>query len=67
MGFNTLLVELRHIMQVVVEAGDQLILQATLTRALRGIWKFDTEALVDGQVVCAANMMVAPKDKACSV
>ncbi len=47
-----------------VEAGDQLILQATLTRALRGIWKFDTEALVDGQVVCAANMMVAPKDKA---
>ena len=43
-----------------VEPGDQLILKATLTRSLRGIWKFATVAEVDGVEVTSAEMMVAP-------
>jgi 3-hydroxyacyl-[acyl-carrier-protein] dehydratase len=43
-----------------VQPGDQLILKATLTRSLRGIWKFSTAAEVDGVVVASADMMVAP-------
>jgi 3-hydroxyacyl-[acyl-carrier-protein] dehydratase len=44
-----------------VVPGDQLVLKATLERALRGIWKFSTVAEVDGQVVASAKMMVAPE------
>ena len=44
-----------------VEPGDQLVLKATLDRALRGIWKFTTVAEVDGRVVASARMMVAPE------
>jgi 3-hydroxyacyl-[acyl-carrier-protein] dehydratase len=44
-----------------VVPGDQLILHATLARALKGIWKFETQALVDGQEVASAEMMVAPE------
>lgn len=44
-----------------VEPGDQLVLKATLDRALRGIWKFTTAAEVDGKVVASAKMMVAPE------
>ncbi|HSN71641.1 MAG TPA: 3-hydroxyacyl-ACP dehydratase FabZ [Steroidobacteraceae bacterium] len=43
-----------------VEPGDQLMLNATLERAIRGIWKFSTEATVGGVVVSSAEMMVAP-------
>ena len=43
-----------------VEPGDQLVLHATLERAIRSIWKFSTEATVDGTVVASAQMMVAP-------
>jgi 3-hydroxyacyl-[acyl-carrier-protein] dehydratase len=43
-----------------VQPGDQLILKATLERALRGIWKFTTVAEVDGAEVASAEMMVAP-------
>ena len=43
-----------------VQPGDQLILIAEFRRAVRGIWKFDTRAEVDGVKVCAAEMMVAP-------
>jgi 3-hydroxyacyl-[acyl-carrier-protein] dehydratase len=43
-----------------VEPGDQLILKATLTRSIRGIWKFSTVAEVDGAEVASAEMMVAP-------
>ena len=43
-----------------VEPGDQLILKATLTRSIRGIWKFSTVAEVDGVEVTSAEMMVAP-------
>jgi len=44
-----------------VEPGDQVILTATLERAMKGIWKFSTAALVDGVEVCSAEMMVAPE------
>jgi 3-hydroxyacyl-[acyl-carrier-protein] dehydratase len=47
-----------------VEPGDQLILIAEFQRAMRGIWKFRTRALVDGFEVCSADMMVAPETKA---
>jgi 3-hydroxyacyl-[acyl-carrier-protein] dehydratase len=40
--------------------GDQLELKATLERRIRTIWKFSTAALVDGQEVCTAAMMVMP-------
>ena len=46
-----------------VEPGDQLLLKATLERAIRGIWKFSTIAEVDGVVVASATMMVAPEVK----
>jgi len=44
-----------------VEPGDQLILTAKLERAFKGIWKFSTIALVDGNEVAHAEMMVAPE------
>jgi 3-hydroxyacyl-[acyl-carrier-protein] dehydratase len=44
-----------------VEPGDQLVLKATLERAIRGIWKFSTMAEVDGKEVASATMMVAPE------
>jgi 3-hydroxyacyl-[acyl-carrier-protein] dehydratase len=43
-----------------VVPGDQIILKATLERALRGIWKFSTVAEVDGEEAVTAEMMVAP-------
>jgi 3-hydroxyacyl-[acyl-carrier-protein] dehydratase len=46
-----------------VEPGDRLVLKATLERAIRGIWKFDTIAEVDGTVAASATMMVAPEVK----
>jgi 3-hydroxyacyl-[acyl-carrier-protein] dehydratase len=45
-----------------VVPGDQIILKATLQRALRGIWKFATIAEVDGKEVVGAEMMVSPGD-----
>lgn len=45
-----------------VVPGDQVILKATLERALRGIWKFATVAEVNGEEAVSANMMVAPGD-----
>jgi 3-hydroxyacyl-[acyl-carrier-protein] dehydratase len=47
-----------------VEPGDQLILNAEFKRAMRGIWKFETVATVDGREVCSAEMMVTPEAKA---
>ena len=46
-----------------VEPGDQLILKVHFRRALKGIWKFDGVAEVDGKVVASAEMMVAPEIK----
>ena len=45
-----------------VEPGDQLILEATLTRSKRGIWMFSTEAKVDGKVVTSADMMCTARE-----
>jgi len=45
----------------VVEPGDQLILTAKLERAIRGIWKFSTVALVGDLEAASADMMVAPE------
>ena len=41
--------------------GDQLILKATVQRALKGIWKFETMAMVGDTEVAHAEMMVAPE------
>jgi 3-hydroxyacyl-[acyl-carrier-protein] dehydratase len=46
-----------------VVPGDRLVLKATLERAIRGIWKFTTVALVNGEEVACATMMVAPEVK----
>jgi 3-hydroxyacyl-[acyl-carrier-protein] dehydratase len=46
-----------------VVPGDQLVLKATLERAMRGIWKFETVAEVGGAVATSATMMVAPEVK----
>ena len=46
-----------------VVPGDQLVLKATLERAIRGIWKFGTVAEVDGKEAASAKMMVAPEVK----
>lgn len=39
--------------------GDQLHLKATVTRVMRGIWKYETIAEVDGAEVTAAKIMIA--------
>ena len=44
-----------------VEPGDQLILTVSLERALKGIWKFSSAALVGETEVAHAEMMVAPE------
>ena len=44
-----------------VVPGDQLLLTAQLERSLRGIWRFQTVALVGDQEVAHAQMMVAPE------
>jgi 3-hydroxyacyl-[acyl-carrier-protein] dehydratase len=46
-----------------VEPGDQLILQVTLMRAFKGIWKFNCVAEVEGREVASADIMVAPETK----
>jgi 3-hydroxyacyl-[acyl-carrier-protein] dehydratase len=45
-----------------VVPGDQLILEAEYVNNKRGIWKFSCRALVDGDVVCSANVTCAEKD-----
>ena len=43
-----------------VEPGDQLILQATFERNVKGIWRCATGASVAGQEVANAHIMIAP-------
>jgi 3-hydroxyacyl-[acyl-carrier-protein] dehydratase len=43
-----------------VGPGDQLILQATLERNLRGIWKLTAVASVDGAEAASAELMLVP-------
>jgi 3-hydroxyacyl-[acyl-carrier-protein] dehydratase len=44
-----------------VVPGDQLILNAQVQRAMRGIWRFSVEALVEEREVAHAEIMVAPE------
>ena len=44
-----------------VEPGDQLVLSVRLERALKGIWRFSSTALVGETQVANAEMMVAPE------
>jgi 3-hydroxyacyl-[acyl-carrier-protein] dehydratase len=44
-----------------VVPGDQLVLKARFERRIRTIWRFQTEASVEGKVVASAEMMVAPE------
>ncbi len=40
-----------------VEPGDQLILEASITRAKAGIYKYHTRATVDGELAVEAELM----------
>jgi 3-hydroxyacyl-[acyl-carrier-protein] dehydratase len=44
-----------------VNAGDQLILTASLKRQIRGIYSFDARATVDGNVVATAELMTTER------
>lgn len=46
-----------------VVPGDQLLLKACLKRRSKVIWKFTCEASVDGNIVTAAEMLCAAKEK----
>jgi len=45
-----------------VEPGDQLQLEVEFVKQMRGIWKFKGKALVDGKVVCSADLMCAERE-----
>jgi 3-hydroxyacyl-[acyl-carrier-protein] dehydratase len=40
-----------------VSPGDQIILKVNIDRILKGIWKYNGVATVDGEVVAEASMM----------
>ncbi len=40
-----------------VSPGDQIILKVSIDRILKGIWKYNGVASVDGEVVAEASMM----------
>ena len=45
-----------------VEPGDQLIMTVKLRAVRRGIWMFTGEAMVDGKLAAAADIMCTAKD-----
>ena len=45
-----------------VVPGDQLRLESELVADKHGIWKFSCRALVDGDVVCVADIMTAERE-----
>jgi 3-hydroxyacyl-[acyl-carrier-protein] dehydratase len=45
-----------------VEPGDQLIVRAQLLREKRGIWIFDCDAKVDGELAASAKIMCTEQD-----
>ncbi|WP_455208958.1 3-hydroxyacyl-ACP dehydratase FabZ [Kaarinaea lacus] len=45
----------------VVKPGDQLVLKVDVIKAKRGVWKFNGEASVDGNVVATAILMCAER------
>ena len=46
-----------------VVPGDQLQLHVKLLKHKRGIWKFEAEATVDGELAASAILMGAARDK----
>ncbi|MGR8918500.1 MAG: 3-hydroxyacyl-ACP dehydratase FabZ [Gammaproteobacteria bacterium] len=44
-----------------VGPGDQMIVEARLTRGIRGIYRFDTRASVAGEVVAQAELMTTER------
>lgn len=44
-----------------VMPGDQMMLDVTLTRSLRGMWKYAATATVDGHLCAEAELMCAYK------
>ncbi len=42
--------------------GDQVRIEVELIKSLRGVWKFRGQALVDGKVVCSADLMCAERE-----
>ena len=44
-----------------VKPGDQLILKVDVVKSKRGVWKFNGEASVDGNVVATAELMCAER------
>lgn len=44
-----------------VVPGDQLFFDVNVHKTVRNIWKFKTQATVDGKVVCSAEIMCAGK------
>ena len=45
-----------------VSPGDQLILEVSIDRILKGIWKYNCSASVDGKLVAEADIMCILKD-----
>ena len=45
-----------------VVPGDQMRMEAKITRSMRGIWKFEARASVDGQLACEAELMCTLRD-----
>lgn len=45
-----------------VVPGDRLCMESQLVSGKRGIWKFDCRALVDGEVVCVAEILTAERE-----
>lgn len=41
--------------------GDQLVLDVNVVKTMRGVWKFNGVAKVDGNVVCTAELMCAER------
>lgn len=41
--------------------GDQLVLEVDVIKTMRGVWKFNGVAKVDGKVVCSAELMCAER------
>ena len=45
-----------------VEPGDQVMLSVQLERRVKGVWKFQGKAEVDGKVVASAELMCAARE-----
>ena len=45
-----------------VSPGDQLMLEVSIDRILKGIWKYNCSASVDGKLVAEADIMCILKD-----